>query len=146
MSIKMKLTGFDELFTKIQKAGGSVNKAAETCMKQSADIMEKELKSQMQKANVKQRLINEMPKSKLSQEGNQFIAEVGFVKGEYDPKNVSDAYKVVFLNYGTPKRPARYGKIKARGFIQKAKKKANPQIKKKQEETLNEILKRLKMQ
>lgn len=143
MSIKLKLTGFDELFTKIQKAGGSIDKAAEVCMKQSADIMEKELKSQMKKAEVKQHLINAMSPSQVFQDGNAFVAKVGYEKGEYNPKNPSDAYKVVFLNYGTPKRTKRYGQVKARGFIQKARRKATPQIKKKQEETLNEILSRL---
>ena len=142
MAIKLKFTGFNDLVERIQSAGGSVDKAVETCMKESADIMDAELKAQMQKANVVQRLISSMDAPQVFQDGNTFVAKVGYEKGEYNPKNPSDAYKVVFLNYGTPKR-TKHGKVKARGFIQKARKKATPQIKKKQEETLNEILVRL---
>lgn len=142
MSIKMTFNGFDDVIQRIQNAGGSVDKAVETCMKESADIMDTELKAQMQKAKVKQHLIAAMDAPQVFKDGNAFVAKVGYEKGEYDPKNPSDAYKVVFLNYGTPKR-TKHGKVKARGFIQKARKKATPKIKKKQEETLNEILARL---
>lgn len=111
-------------------------------MKESADIMDAELKAQMQKADVPAHLIAAMSPPQVFKDGNAFVAKVGYEKGEYNSENPSDAYKVVFLNYGTPKR-TKHGKVKARGFIQKARKKATPQIKKKQEEVLNEILARL---
>ena len=57
--------------------------------------------------------------------------------GDYNPKELSDGYKVAFLNYGTPR-------ISPREFISAAKKKAKPQIKKAQEEVLNKVLARLK--
>ena len=141
--IKIKLEGFDDILAKIQKAGGTVDNAAKTCIEKSADIMQAELKEQMQSVNVSARLINAMPTPKISVDGNRYKAEVGYEKGDYDPRNPSDGYKVVFLNYGTPKR-TKHGKVKARGFIQSAKKNARPKIKKQQEETLNDILKELK--
>ena len=143
MSIKIKLSGFEELYTKIQKSGGSIDNAAKKCMEQSATIFERELKTQMRKAEVETKLIDAMAEPKVFQDGNAFVAKVGYKKGSYDPENPSDGYKVVFLNYGTPHRRI-HGKVKARGFIQKARKKAKPQIKRQQEETLNDIISRLK--
>ncbi len=142
MAIKLKFKGFEDKIEKIQKVGGSVDKAVEICMKKSAEIVETELKSQMQKANVPADLTNAMPSSKVFKDGNVYVAKVGYEKGEYDPENPSVAYKVIFLNYGTPKR-SKHGKVKARGFIQKARRKATPQVKKQQEQALNEILERL---
>ena len=142
MSIKLKLDGFDELLSKIQKAGGSIDSAATACLKNSASIMEAELKTQMSNAGVDSGLISGMPAPQIEQEGNKITARVGYKKGAYNPRDPSDGYKVVFLNYGTPHR-SKHGKVKARGFIAKAKKNAKKQITKQQEETLNEILKGL---
>jgi hypothetical protein len=83
-----------------------------------------------------------MPPPQIIVEGNTYRAEVGYKKGSYDPSNPSDGYKVVFLNYGTPRRTM-HGKVKARGFILNAKKKASPQIKKAQKATLEKILGRV---
>lgn len=142
MSIKLQLDGFDELLSKIEKAGGSIDAAAETCLKNSAAIMEAELKTQMSKADVESALINKMPAPTIEKDSNRITARVGYKKGAYNPRNISDGYKIVFLNYGTPRR-TQHGKIKARGFISKAKRKARARIKKQQEETLNEILRGL---
>lgn len=143
MSIKLKLEGFDDLFEQIKKAGGTVEQAANSCLKESAQIMHSELKTQMQKSNVDGGLISRMPSPEVEVKGNRYTARVGYKKGNYDPNNPSDGYKVVFLNYGTPNR-SKHGKITERGFIQRAKKKARPRIKKAQEETLNKIIGGLK--
>lgn len=142
MSIKIKLEGFDELLAKIEKAGGSIDGAVESCVKQSATIMQNELKTQMQNADVDDGLINRMPAPTFEKTGNRMTARVGYKKGAYNPQEPSDGYKVVFANYGTPHR-SQHGKVAARGFIQKAKKKARPQIKKQQEQTLNDVLRGL---
>lgn len=142
MSIKLKLQGFEDLLKDIEKAGGSINKATRVCMENSAGIMESELKSKMQSANVAPRLISAMPAPKIESSGNRITARVGYEKGAYDPKNPSNAYKVIFLNYGTPKR-TEHGKVSKRGFIQKAKRSAKKKIKAEQEKTLKEILKGL---
>lgn len=141
MSIKLQLGGFDDLLKKIEQAGGSIDSAAETCLKNSASIMEDELKAQMNKADVDSGLINRMPAPTIEKDGNRITARVGYKKGAYNPQNPSDGYEAVFINYGTPKR--KKSQIKARGFIAKAKKKARPQIKKQQEKTLNDILRGL---
>ena len=143
MSIKLNISGFEDILKDIEKAGGSINAAARECMEKSAKIMEDELKSKMQHANVDSDLINRMPAPEIETSANKVTARVGYKKGAYDPKNPSDGYKVIFINYGTPRRTA-HGKIKERGFIQKAKKSAKKRIKAEQERTLNEILKGLK--
>lgn len=158
----LTLTGFDELINKIERAGGSVRNSVNAVMNESATIMKNELTAQMQKANVDSGLISRMPAPKVEWQGNKCTAQIGYEKGTFNSNNLSDGYKVVFLNYGTPKdrhtnqggqKVFIYGHwatlgngrgaIKARGFINKAKKKAKPQIKKKQEETLHDILKGL---
>lgn len=142
MSIKIKLDGFDEMLANIEKAGGTIDGAAKKCLQKSADIMHNELITQMQRSNVDGGLINRMPSPEIEAEGNRVTARVGYKKGAYDPKNPSDGYKVVFANYGTPRR-SEHGKQPAKGFIQRAKKKARARIKKTQAETLNEILRGL---
>lgn len=143
MSIKLKLDGFDDLIEQIEQAGGTIDRAAESCLKQSAQIMQSELKTQMQKSNVDGDLIDSMPPPEIEITGNRYVARVGYKKGAYDPNNPSDGYKVVFLNYGTPNR-SKHGKIAARGFIQRAKKSASAPIKRAQKETLEKIIGRLK--
>lgn len=138
----LQLKGFDELLEQIQKAGGSIDRAADSCLRQSAQIMQTELKAQMQAAGVENDLIARMPPPQIEVKGNRYRAAVGYKKGSYDPDDPSDGYKVVFLNYGTPRR-SMHGKVAARGFIQKAKKNARPQIKKAQQQTLEKILGRV---
>lgn len=132
-----QLSGFDDLIKKIEKAGGSVDRAVKTCANKSAEIAEHEIKDQMSKKKVSKNLINSMPKYEVSQDGNVTSARVGYKKGKYNPKDLSDGYKAVFINYGTPR-------IKPRNFIKSAKRKARKQIKDMQEKTLNQILEELK--
>lgn len=143
MAIKLRLSGFDDLLEQIQKAGGTIDRAAESCLKQSAQIMQSELKSEMKKSGVDNDLINRMPTPELQKDGNSMIARVGYKKGAYNPNDISDGYKVVFLNYGTPKR-SKHGKVEARGFIDRAQKNARKKIKKAQKEALEKILERVK--
>ncbi len=141
--IRLNLNGFDDLLSQIEKAGGTIDQAADACLRKSAQIMHDELETQMRAAKVDSGLINRMPAPEVEKSGNRYSARVGYKKGSYNPQDPSDAYKVVFLNYGTPHRTL-HGKITARGFIQKAKKKASPQIKKQQQQTLDDILEGLK--
>lgn len=143
MSIKIKLQGFEELLKEIEAADGSINKACDSALRGSAQIMQSELKSEMHKANVPNDLINAMPPFEIESNGNRFYGRVGYKKGAYNPDDLSDGYKVVFLNYGTPNRTM-HGQIVARGFIQKAKNTASRKMKKQQKEALEKILARLK--
>jgi hypothetical protein len=143
MSITLRLEGFDELLKKIEAAGGTIDSAAKQCITESADIMHNELITQMKAANVDSALINRMPAPDVETSHNFFAARVGYKKGAYDPNNPSDGHKVVFANYGTPRR-SKHGQQPAKGFIQNAKKKADSKIKKSQKDTLNKILGGLK--
>lgn len=135
--IKLNLEGFDELIKKIEEAGGTIKGAVDTCMDRSATVQQNELKAAMQRKKVSSALIDRMPQPEIEWNGNACTARVGYHKGAYDPKDLSDGYEAVFINYGTPR-------IKPRNFIKAAKNKARPQIKKLQEQTLNEILEGLK--
>ena len=143
MSISLKLDGFENLLEKLQSAGKSVDKEALSCIQKSAKIAENELKTQMQKSGVPASLINSMPQSEIKASGNRFTAKVGYKKGAYNPNDLSDGYKVVFLNYGTPHR-SKHGKVPAKGFIQKAKRSAKALIKKSQKQMLDNIIKEAK--
>lgn len=142
MPIQIKLKGFDDMLKNIEAAGGSMVGACESAVKQSAQIMQTELKTEMKSTGVPSDLVNRMPHFQVEKEGNRVSAKVGYIKGTYNPKDISDGYKVVFLNYGTPHRK-KHGKVPAHGFIEKAKKKARPKIKKQQKTALEKILKRL---
>lgn len=143
MSIELKLEGFDDMLTAIEKSGGTIDGAATQCMQTSAQIMHDELTAQMKAANVDSGLINRMPSPEVESKGNRHTARVGYKKGAYDPNNPSDGFKVVFANYGTPRR-SKHGQQPVKRFIEKAKKKAKPKIKKAQQETLDKILGGLK--
>lgn len=142
MSIRLKLDGFNDLIKEIEKAGGKTESATMACMEKSAAIMQDELKTQMRTAEAPNDLIDAMPDPIIENDYGKITARVGYKKGTYDPTNLSDGYKVVFLNYGTPRRK-KHGKERARGFIQKAKSKAKRKINAEQEKTLKDILKGL---
>lgn len=143
--IDIRLTGFDDLLEKTNSAGNIIDRAAESCVKESAQIVKTELKAQMQSAGVDNGLIDRMPPPTFEREGNRFSASVGYEKGAFDPKNLSDVYKIVFLNYGTPHR-TEHGKIPEKGFIAKAKKKATAKVKKAQKATLQKIVERVEIE
>lgn len=151
MSIKLTTKGFESLLEDVKIAGGSVDQACESALKQSAVIMQNELKAEMRSSGVDGGLIESMPKFTVEKEGNEYTARVGYRKGAYDPENLSDGYKVVFLNYGTPNR-TKHGKIVDvseggkihLGFIQRAKAAAQPKMRKEQRKALKKIIERLK--
>lgn len=134
--ISLNLEGFDELLKQIEAAGGSINGAVDSAMRQSGEIQQRELKKAMAQAKVSQKLINRMPQFSVEWEGNRCVTRVGYRKGTYNPRNLTDGYKAVFINYGTPR-------IEPREFIKKAKSKAKAPIKKAQEEALKKIMGRL---
>ena len=144
MTIKLTLNGFDDLLKKIEKANGNMEKAAMQCIKQSAEIMQTELKTAMRttKGGVSESLINRMPNYRIENNRTRVSAQVGYPSTSYNPNNLSDYHKAIFANYGTPHRK-KHGQEKARGFVSKAKRTAKPKIKAQQEKTLNDILKDL---
>lgn len=140
--IKFTFKGFEEMLENIGAAGGDINKAVNSAMKQSAQIVKKEMKAQMSKADFKAHkgidkgLIKRMPEPSIEWDGNRCTARVGYKKGAYNPEDISDGYKAVFLNYGTPK-------ISPANFIQTTKKKAAAPVKKAQKQAFEKIMERL---
>lgn len=136
MGMKLKLQGFSEILEKIQDAGKDIDKIAAKCVEDSAEIIQDEYKAQMRAAGVDSGLIERMDPINEGKNGNKFFAEVGYKKGYYDPDNLSDGYKAIFINYGTPR-------ISPRNFIEKMKKKAYKKVKKEQQKALEKILEEL---
>lgn len=136
MSIKLTFKGFDEYMERIEKAGGDVAAVTEKAMREAAKVQQDELTSQMRKAGVSSHLVSEMPEPRIVWSGNRISVKVGYPVGSYDPKNLTDGFKAIFLNYGTPR-------VAPRNFIAPAKKAAAPQIKKAIKAALEEILKEL---
>jgi HK97 gp10 family phage protein len=133
MSIKVEFKGFEEMIEKLQAANKDVDKAVEKCVRASAEIIDDQLKDSMRSAGVASSLIRDMDAIRYEREGNSFSAKVGYKKGAYNPKEPSDGYKAIFINYGTPR-------ITPRSFVADAKKKSKNKVKKEQEKILNEIL------
>lgn len=159
--IKLQLKGFDDMMEQIQRAGGDLNQAAESCIKESAQIMHAELKAEAQSSGMDSGLVGRMPQPEITVNGNRYTAKVGYKMGDYDPDNPSDGFKAAFWNYGTPNRQTSdnkqqvqingnwvtvgrsRGAIAEHGYIARAREAAAPKIKKAQKATLKEILGRL---
>jgi HK97 gp10 family phage protein len=133
MAIKVEFKGFEELIEKLKDADKDVDKAVEKCVRKSAEIIDDQLRASMNSAGVAPSLIQDINPIRYAREGNSFSAEVGYKKGAYNPKDPSDGYKAIFINYGTPK-------ITPRNFIADTKKKSKNKVKKEQEKILNDIL------
>lgn len=142
MSIKLKLEGFDELLKQIETANGNAQSAATKAVREGAEVMNAEIRSQLNATGDGGNLANTLPPPEIENDFGLITARAGWRKGSYNPRNLSDGYKAVFLNYGTPRRK-KHGIESARGFIQKAKSSARPKIKRVQEQALKDILKGL---
>ena len=157
--------GFQDLIEKIKDAQGDVEAAVWDAARKGAKEMYDELKSEAEASGVPPELTS-WPTLSMQAErdasGNRFGCKVGWRVGEYDPTNPSAAHKVIFMNYGTPRRfvkskeyqhlrlgkdwvtvTANRGYVEGRGFIGRAKKKARPKVKKAQEEALRKIIEEL---
>ena len=132
--LKLDVKGIEDYLERIEKAGGNVDAAAMKAIKESADVAERELRNAAS-AKVPSS-ITEAITTEVSVSGNTYFARVGWKRGIYDPKNLSQGYKAIFLNYGTPR-------VKPRNFIETAKKKAKKPIKDIQNQVLDDILKEL---
>lgn len=141
--LKIQLDGFDDLLKKIEQAGGNINKATDSAIKSSAHTMDRALRNEMMAEGFDKdnsyKIVKDMPEPEIFWSGNTCIAKVGYpvAKEAYDPKHLTDGYKAMFFNYGTPREDAHH-------YVKQAKKKASRQIKKNQEEVLNKVLGRLK--
>lgn len=129
-SMKLTLTGVEDLLQTLQKMGGDVNQAAEKAILTSAEPLAQELKT-----NIKKHRRSGLTESTLKEphqvrwKGNRCFLEVGF--------NIQEGgLPALFLEYGTPRQPARPF---IRPAIERCKKKA-PTI---QQNVLRELLKEI---
>ena len=143
MTIKLNLDkGFQKMISDLNLSEKESKRVADSCIRQSAQIMQSELQSAMKSSDLDQSLTNRMPPFQIKETDGKYRAEIGFTGTSYSPRNLSDYHKAVFANYGTPYRK-KHGIEKSRGFVQRAKKSARPKIKKAQKSALKKILERL---
>jgi hypothetical protein len=157
----IKLKGFDEFIEKLAEAGAKAETEGKKCFDGCVDNFHTELKQKATAANVPAYLVNEIEVENRSEHGS-FYAEIGWNKPDWSGKGeIPDAYKVLFWNYGTPRRATKTGgqrvnisgqwrtvgtdrgKIEAKHFIGNAKRAAANRNRKLQRETLDKILKGL---
>lgn len=142
----LQLEGFDELITKLQQAGREVDFECEKMFSECCKVTTDTLVERARAANLDEDLLKKMIRKKWHRY-NVFHFEVGWEK-PHKGKPLPDAYKVMFINYGTPYRQTRKGedrgRIEGRGFIGKAKKSAKYKVKRLQKKFLEDVLKDLK--
>ena len=135
---------FDSLLNKIKKAGGDIEKATWDAARKGGRVYYQTLVEECKKSGVPDHLIDKIRFNCLRDaSGSRFAVVVGWYMDNYDPADPSEGYKVVFLNYGTPRRESSKGNrgyIDGRGFIGRSKKKSRKLIKQAQEEFLKSVL------
>ena len=138
----LKLDGFKEILEKLVESGKIADKEADNINKKGGEIIRDELVSAMNKADVSSDLIRRLPANQYSHVGDVYTARAGYIPTDYDPDNLSDFFKALFINVGTPNR--RGSQIQPRYFIGDAKKAAKPRLKNIEEELLKDTTKDLK--
>jgi hypothetical protein len=132
------------LLNQIKKAGGDIEAATWDAARAGGRIYYQHLVEECKRSGVPDHLIDKIRFNCLRDaSGNRYAVVVGWYMDAYDPTNPADGYKVVFLNYGTPRRESTKGNrgfITGRGFIGRAKRKAQRPIKEAQKEFLNKVL------
>lgn len=132
-------SGFDEIMSQIEELGGNIEEITKKCVLQAQQVMAEELKKEIKNSGIES-LADRVPDPNVYYGKNRFSARVGFKVGDYNPNNISDGFKAIFLNYGTYDGKV----IEGRYFIKKAKKNARPKIRKLEEETIKKVIEVLK--
>lgn len=149
--IKINLKGFEKMLEDLQAAGGNVERAAAETIRESARVVEAELRAETKADDIPDDIPAEI-QAKTSSSGDRYEAEVGWELGTYHPADPSAGYKAIFLNYGTVRRTTKAGKNRGeipkrkreQQFIYTAKKKAQPKVRKLQNEMLKKALEDLR--
>lgn len=137
---------YGDLIAKIQKLEGDVEQATWDAARKGAKVLYDQLQAECDASGVPSSIKDAIAmQAERSASGNRVACKVGWRMTPYDPKNLTPAYKAIFLNYGTPRRftistDAHRGYIDGRGFLGRAKKRARPKVKKAQEEVLKTII------
>lgn len=149
--IKINLKGFDKVLENIKTAGGDVDQAAERALTASAKIVETELRKEATAKGVPIDVTKEI-RTRTSESGDRYEAEVGWSMDGYNPQKPSAGYKAVFLNYGTVRRTTRKGynrgeihkPSRSGQFIYTAKRKSQKKVKEAQAKILERVMRDLK--
>jgi hypothetical protein len=147
------LKGFDEFLDKINETYASIDVEGRKCFEKCGENLRDELEAYATKAGLPERLVEQI-EEEYRQRGNHWSYECGWKKAK--PKTpLPDTYKVLFYNYGTPKRYTASGDFRgeitphpkgSHGFIKKAKLAAANRNKKLQRETYEKIIGGLKQE
>lgn len=151
----LQLQGFESFLERLQEAGASMETEGRKCFEKCAENLYDELYLKAQKAGLDNRLLEQIDETFIeNQSANVWRYEVGWKKQKPTAGNpLPDTYKVMFYNYGTPKRKTATGAnrgqedphpVGSHGFIKKAKLAVRNKNKKLQQETLERILGELK--
>lgn len=151
----LQLQGFEDFLDRLQEAGASMENEGRKCFEKCAENLYDELYDKAQKAGLDNRLLEQIDETFIeNQNANIWRYEVGWKKQKPTATNpLPDTYKVMFYNYGTPKRTTKTGAnrgeesahpVGSHGFIKKAKLAVRNRNKKLQKETLEKILGGLK--
>lgn len=154
---RIELKGFDEFYEKLQRVSDNADKVAEKKFDECLSIIESELKNKGQAAGLSSHLLQGITRDTLVFNGS-WLAKVGWKQRKAEAGYISDYHKVIFLNYGTPRRKVKTdkqkiaingdwktltndrGEIMKRGFIKRAKLSSNRKIKTLMKNTLHEML------
>lgn len=151
----LKLQGFDEFLDAIKTAGAKMDVEGRKCFEVCAENLYDSLYSKAEQAGLPDHLLGKIEED-FVELPNTWSYEVGWKKQKPSKTNpLPDTYKVMFYNYGTPKRTTKIGYNRgaesphpkgSHGFIKKAKLAVVQKNKKVQRDTLKKILEDLKPQ
>ena len=120
----LDFTGFEDLMHEIDRAGGHIKRIVENCANKVTTIAEDELRGKVERAtdseSLKRSIKVSRPKWSSGGSGNVCSGHVGWeIEGKPNPRNLSEGFKSVYLNYGTSVAGREH--IKKRLYIRKAK-------------------------
>lgn len=130
----LTLKGFDEFAERLAEVGGSIERTGKYAFYKAALNVRNELIDKAQSAGLDHDLIAAIEeRHEADPRTGRFTYEVGWRKPRtivVFNKQIPDAYKVIFFNYGTPRRQTKSGANRgkedahpkgSKGFIKKAK-------------------------
>lgn len=145
----LQLKGFDEFIERLEAAGAKMDNEGRKCFEKCGENLYDELYLKAQQAGLDERLLEQIDERFIEDYGIWYY-EVGWKKQKPSSTNpLPDVYKVMFYNYGTPRRKTKQGHNRgaeephpkgSHGFIKKAKLAAARKNKKLMKETLDKIL------
>lgn len=150
--MRLKVGGFEKMLERVQKAGGDVDAAAQQCMEQSLQVLERNLKKEAEASGAPTSTVTHT----VTVNGNRISGETGWKLGAYDSSNPSEGYEAMFREFGTGKHSQRgkgkdrqtaagfnRGSTEPRPFMEKARAESVKPIRAIQRKTLQNIVKEL---